>query len=77
MNPFDLLELQKRRAAIVKAAQRENDHVRLVAEQLHVSSTLQRLDILEQKIEAICGHLKIKLEPINPRVQARIGDLNL
>lgn len=77
MRGEQLFDLQRFRSRIVKEAQRENDHVRLVAEQLHVSSTLRRLDELEQKLEALCAHFKVKLEPISPRVTARIGDMEV
>lgn len=72
MNARGLLELTKVRASIVKHAQREHDHVRLVAEQLHVSSTLARLDRLEAQLASLMDHLKLSF--VRDRVDVQTGE---
>lgn len=71
LSPRDLVDLTRFRKRIIKDAQRERDHVELVAEQLHVSSTLRRLELLEQKLETLMNHLHLKFEPVPqvPRVE--------
>jgi len=50
---LELLTLQRARDKVVKASQRELDHITMMREQLHIDLLLRRTDDLHNRVEQL------------------------